>query len=156
MRKINLVYWNKENFGDQLSPYIIEHLSGMPICYKRGPASLRYSLKEIVSYLFRLRFDKISEMLFNWQDSLLAVGSIINLGNAKSKIWGSGFMLESQNFSGGEVYAVRGKYTAQKIGKMGFESTNVFGDPALLLPLIFTPPHYASKRCRSYSTYNRV
>lgn len=22
MKKINLIYWNKDNFGDQLSPYI--------------------------------------------------------------------------------------------------------------------------------------
>lgn len=140
MKKINLIYWNKDNFGDQLSPYIVSKLSGETIRYKRGTASLRYSFKEILSYVLRLKFAKISEMLFNWQDSLLAVGSIINLGNSKSKIWGSGFMNENQPFYGGKVCAVRGKFTAQKIAERGYETTDVYGDPALLLPLIFTPP----------------
>lgn len=141
MKKINLIYWNKENFGDQLSPYIVSRLSGYSIRYKRGPVSLRYSLKEILSYVLKLKFSKISEMLFKWQNSLLAVGSIINLGNSKSTIWGSGFMNEKQPFYGGRVCAVRGVYTANKISNMGYETTDVYGDPALLLPLIFTPPH---------------
>lgn len=141
MKKINLIYWNKENFGDQLSPYIVSRLSGLSIRFKRGSVSLRYSFKEILSYVLKLKFSKISEMLFKWQNSLLAVGSIINLGNSKSKIWGSGFMNEKQPFYGGTVCAVRGVYTANKISNMGYETTDVYGDPALLLPLIFTPPY---------------
>lgn len=86
MKKINLIYWNKENFGDQLSPYIVSRLSGYSIRYKRGTVSLRYSLKEILSYVLKLKFSEISEMLFNWQNSLIAVGSIINLGNSESTI----------------------------------------------------------------------
>lgn len=34
MKKINLIYWNKNNFGDQLSPYIESKLSGEIIRYK--------------------------------------------------------------------------------------------------------------------------
>lgn len=45
MKKINLIYWNKSIFGDQLSPYIVSKLSGETIRYKRGTASLRYSFK---------------------------------------------------------------------------------------------------------------
>lgn len=86
MKKINLIYWNKENFGDQLSPYIVSRLSGHSIRFKRGSVSLRYSFKEILSYVLKLKFTKISEMLFKWQNSLLAVGSIINLGNSESTI----------------------------------------------------------------------
>ena len=51
MKKINLIYWNKDNFGDQLSPYIVSKLSGETIRYKRGTASLRYSFKEILSHV---------------------------------------------------------------------------------------------------------
>lgn len=45
MKKINLIYWNKSNFGNQLSPYIVSKLSGETNRYKRGTASLRYSFK---------------------------------------------------------------------------------------------------------------
>lgn len=55
MKKINLIYWNKDNFGDQLSPYIVSKLSGEIIRYKRGTASLRYSFKEILSHALRLK-----------------------------------------------------------------------------------------------------
>ena len=32
--KIKLVYWNFPNFGDQLSPFLVEKLTGKEIKYK--------------------------------------------------------------------------------------------------------------------------
>ena len=34
MKPINLAYWEAPNFGDQLSPYIVGSLSGMPVFQK--------------------------------------------------------------------------------------------------------------------------
>lgn len=138
-KKINLVYWNKANFGDQLSPYIIHKLSGCPIQYKRGPVSLRHSFGEIFANIITFKWKSIQEMLFNWQNNILAVGSIINLGNNNSYIWGSGFMSQKQKCHGGKFYAVRGKFTDQKLKSEGLEGCNTYGDPALLLPLIYHP-----------------
>lgn len=45
-------------------------------------------------------------------------------------------MNESEHFHGGKIYAVRGKETNNKLLKEGFAGCDVFGDPALLLPLI--------------------
>lgn len=139
MKKINVVYWNKPNFGDQLGPYIISKLSGCKIQYKRGPVSLKYNLKEIIKCIFSLKFATIKEMLFFWQKNILSVGSIINLGNKKSLIWGSGFMNVNQKCNGGFFYAVRGEYTNKKLISDGFKGCTTFGDPALLLPLIYHP-----------------
>lgn len=142
MSKINLVYWNQPNFGDLLSPYIVSKLSGEKIQYKRGVASLRYSRKEIIQLIKSKDWDGLKEMLFNWQNSIVAVGSIINLGNSKSKVWGAGFMNSEQPFPGSKLYAVRGHYTREKLRSMGFNPCAVVGDPALLLPIIhkITPP----------------
>lgn len=129
-KRINLVYWNKPNFGDQLSPYIINKLSGLPIQYKRGPVSVRRSIKEILKYLICNNRKALKDMLFSWEHNIIGIGSVINLGNHKSHIWGSGFMI---------ACAVRGEYTNNKIISMGYSGCCVFGDPALLLPLVYEP-----------------
>lgn len=69
-------------------------------------------------------------------------------------IWGAGFMNSDEQFKGGNIYAVRGKYSAQILSMNGFGYCNVWGDPALLLPLVYNPqmvkkyklgiiPHYS-------------
>lgn len=77
--------------------------------------------------------------MFFFEKNLLAVGSILAWGNKKSIIWGSGFMNKNESFRGGQVYAVRGKLTNEKLLAMGFKGCDVFGDPALLLPLLVSP-----------------
>lgn len=138
-KRINLVYWNKPNFGDQLSPYIINKLSGLSIQYKRGSVSVRRSIKEILKYLICNNRKALKDMLFSWEHNIIGIGSVINLGNHKSHIWGSGFMNTDQTFYGGIACAVRGEYTNNKIISMGYSGCCVFGDPALLLPLVYEP-----------------
>lgn len=66
MKYIKLVYWNKLNLGDLLSPYIVNKLSGLPVKYKdfyflgiKGQIGLlidflkgRRTIKEITKTLF--------------------------------------------------------------------------------------------------------
>src|SRR5699024_9384076 len=40
---------------------------------------------------------------------------------------------------GGEVFAVRGKLTSESLVRQGFQKCDVYGDPALLLPLWLKP-----------------
>lgn len=139
-RKLNLIYWRSQNFGDMLSPYIVSKLSGLKIQYKKENVSFRRDAKKIIKVMLRGSFSEIKEMCFFWQHTIVAVGSVLNLSNSKSKIWGAGFMSESQYFFGGEVFALRGPYSHRKICANGIRLDRcVYGDPALLLPLIYTP-----------------
>ncbi|MDO5482477.1 MAG: polysaccharide pyruvyl transferase family protein [Bacteroidaceae bacterium] len=136
--RINLIYWNENaNFGDQLSPYIISKLSGKTVHHKIAAISGKNLIKYLLRYPHKLR--TLKEYVLPFQKSILAVGSILSYGNSLSKIWGSGFMNETDLFYGGSVCAVRGKLSAEKIMKMGGHSCGVCGDPALLLPILYTP-----------------
>lgn len=137
--KIKLVYWNEPNFGDMLSPYIIGKLSGQEIVYKEFYYNVRICFSKLIKKIIHFKFKEISSILFWWEQNLLAIGSIISVGNKHSIIWGSGFISENRAFKGGEVYAVRGKYTDEKLKEEGFSVNPVYGDPALLIPLLNSP-----------------
>lgn len=141
MKYIKLVYWNKLNLGDLLSPYIVNKLSGLPVKYKDFYfLGIKGQIGLLIDFLKgRRTIKEIMKTLFFFEKNLLAVGSIMALGNKKSIVWGSGFMNWNESFRGGKVLAVRGKLTNDKLIAMGFKGCNVFGDPALLLPLIVLP-----------------
>src|SRR5690606_11207939 len=136
MKKINLVYWNEPNFGDALSPQIIEELS---VCKTKLKAAYINSFRKFIKGLLFLSWREIRMILFPWQPNILGVGSVITCGNSRSKVWGSGFMSDTDSFKGGDIFAVRGPLTAQRLIKQGFPKCEIYGDPALLLPLWIKP-----------------
>lgn len=136
MGKINLVYWNALNFGDLLSPYIIQKLTGKEICRKELYVNYKRSFNHLLKYLLSHKFENIASVHMPYEANLLAIGSIISFGNSRSLIWGSGFMNENEPFHGGHVFAVRGKFTDKKLQELGYKGCTVYGDPALLLPLL--------------------
>lgn len=141
MKYVKLVYWNELNLGDLLSPYIVNKLSGLPVKYKDFYfLGIKGQIGLLIDFLKgRRTIKEIMKTLFFFEKNLLAVGSIMAFGNKKSIVWGSGFMNWNESFRGGKVLAVRGKLTNDKLIAMGFRGCNVFGDPALLLPLIVSP-----------------
>lgn len=141
MRSINLVYWDGLNLGDYLSPFIINKLSGKPIKYKSFYfLGKKGQLNLLLDYITRkITWNNLTETLFFFEKNILGIGSIISLGNKRSLVWGSGFMNQNESFKGGKVLAVRGKQTNEKLIRNGHKGCNVFGDPALLLPLIVKP-----------------
>lgn len=141
MNNIKLVYWNQINLGDLLSPYIVGKLSGLPMIHKNlYVLGIKGQINLLLSFLQgKIPKNEFLETLFFFEKNLLAVGSILAWGNKRSIIWGSGFMNQNESFRGGEVCAVRGKLTNKKLLAMGLKGCDVFGDPALLLPL-FIPP----------------
>lgn len=133
--KIRLVYWNKPNFGDILSPYIISKLSKKEIIYKDSYNGIKDCIKKLLRSLVLLNFKEIRSIHFWWEKNLLGIGSILANGNKHSIVWGSGFINEEQIFKGGKIYAVRGRYTDNLLKKEGFNGNYAYGDPALLIPL---------------------
>jgi len=75
------------------------------------------------------------------EGSLVSIGSIVNLNYPNPvKFWGSGIIskdIELYSPERHEYLAVRGPKTRQRLISLGIECPEVYGDPALLLPLIF-------------------
>lgn len=149
MRKIKLVYWhtNVDNYGDLLSPYIVQKLSGCHIVHKNyfvgnWKSHLYHWLREIVHFNLSLDCD----YLFPLESNVVGIGSIIFSGNKKSLIWGSGFMSQKEQCEYGIIHAVRGYLSLEKIHEQIAKGSRVkladkvaVGDPGLLLPLFIAP-----------------
>lgn len=108
-----LVPWGRRrnNFGDLLGPEIVQRL--VPGDVRSSRSSRR----------------------------LLAVGSILHFARDSDVIWGTGRNGKiSENwhrFSTLDVRAVRGPLTADFLRKRGVAVPEVFGDPGLLVPVLF-------------------
>jgi pyruvyltransferase len=104
-------YWHKSiNFGDTLTPIVLSFL-----------------LKEEIKLAARSSKGK-----------LLGIGSIITALRENDIVWGSGLIREVRRpmNRGVKILAVRGPKTRQM---MGFKDEVVYGDPGILLPLIYDP-----------------
>lgn len=103
------------NVGDLISPYIVTRLSGRPI-YKAETAKFPH---------------------------LRAVGSVIGSATCQSYIWGSGSIdgiLPKQTLDINKIFALRGKKTLEMLQtRYPLDSDLPLGDPALLMPLMYTP-----------------
>jgi pyruvyltransferase len=101
------------NFGDLLTRYIFEKLTG----YTHKFIDIRQNKDE-----------------YNY----VAVGSIINLVNDKSIVWGSGIIEKSlQKINPYKIHCVRGPRTREALKNININVSEKYGDPALLLPLIY-------------------
>ena len=131
------------NFGDELNPYIISKLSGkkvkrVPIVgnrYIRLIKGIYYTIKGIIPFK---DFIPILKSL-RTKSILVSIGSIISWGSGKnSYIWGAGIIDKNSQITQSKFLAVRGKHTLRRIDELGLKHQDVqYGDPAILLPLIF-------------------
>lgn len=128
------VAWDRgTNFGDAINPILINKLFNCNVVW--------------VDYKY---------FPFKY---LVAIGSVLQKANKNSLIWGTGFISDSsfcyeQPY---EIFAVRWPKTREKLLELGIYCPEVYGDPALLLPKIYTPkvpkkyklgiiPHYVDKQ----------
>ena len=119
--------WNRvPNFGDLTNPILIEAISGRR-AVRFGDA-------------FNLRR----------QRSVMATGSVLeHLPIDEVTVWGSGFISSSSSFHcshlndrnkcGAKSLAVGGPLTRAKALDQGVDCTEVYGDPALLIPKFMIP-----------------
>lgn len=107
----------KRNFGDELNVYLLEALTGKKVICAR-------------------------ETLF-FGDRFLVIGSLIEkYSTAKTYIWGSGAIDGNNNLLREKplkVCAVRGKLSQEFLYRNDVKCPDIFGDPALLLPLVYQP-----------------
>ena len=119
---IIVAYWSrsqpvKANWGDKLTPTLIYGLTGMPVTHVNN--------------------------IQGWQDR--AVHRIIGSGLSNIKpndvVWGMGFIDGTSEVptNAGPIYAVRGPRSRHRLLSAGVPCPEVYGDPAILYPLVYTP-----------------
>lgn len=112
------IFREKENYGDLISPYLVEKISGKKTVFVHPKKQKWYNLNK---------------------SNLLAVGSIIHHAIRDSVIWGSGIIDNKQFVRKADFRAVRGPRTREQLLKFGYDCPDIFGDPAILLPKYFSP-----------------
>ena len=113
--KINYFYSN--NFGDALNPILMKFLGVK-------------SVANIPTEFYK-------------KEHLQVIGSIIQVCNEGTTVWGSGFISRNTEFYYSppkKVLAVRGPETREKLKEMGVDCPEVYGDPALLFPIFYNKP----------------
>lgn len=99
-----------------------------------------YLSKVIVSEVLSLRDQEIQDKK-DKSKRLFAIGSILHFAKSNECVWGSGvnWKLDSavHRFSGLDVRAVRGPLTRDYLKRRAISVPEIYGDPALLMPLFF-------------------
>jgi len=113
---VNVYYYKRpdhDNVGDLLSPIVVD------------------MVKEHLS--LQNKKHKTARMF--------AIGSVITAAKSDMVIWGSGVHFEHSVMPkvSLDVRAVRGPLSRQKLLQSGFQCPEIYGDPALLLPVFYQP-----------------
>ncbi|WP_448547387.1 polysaccharide pyruvyl transferase family protein [Thalassotalea fusca] len=79
---------------------------------------------------------------------LLGIGSILVTANRNSVIWGSGFLSDRQRVKEkpAKVCSVRGPHSRKMLLDAGIDCPEIYGDPALLLPKLYSPESPVNKK----------
>lgn len=117
--------FNVTNFGDTLSVVLLERITGHAIKKAR----------------------------VNEKHKLLAIGSILHFAKDSDIVWGSGIngkhpYPRDYSFKNLDVRAVRGPLTRLFLQNLGVNVPEVYGDPALLFPLLF--PEFKKESIREF------
>ncbi len=135
------MYWFKArmNFGDVINIYLVKQLS------TKTPIWVN------IKYWPKTHF--------------LVIGSVLESMNSNSIIWGSGFISSNTEIKAKpkRIFAVRGPKTRRRFLENGIDCPEVYGDPALLLPIFYFPkiqkkykigliPHYVDKNHKFLNT----
>lgn len=112
------------NWGDDLNYYFLRELTGRPI--------VMYHNFKLAKWLHLKNYFCIGTVLDNYTDNSRC--------NNSSIVWGTGcvgvlWQLDNPRC----IIAVRGPYTSNYLRRYGVSSPDVYGDPALLLPLVYQP-----------------
>jgi pyruvyltransferase len=116
-------FWHiSDNFGDKITPYILE------------------KIKQEYTYV-----DKGCD-----QEHYIICGSILTACNEHSVIWGAGIAQPYDLIAPKQILAVRGTKTREFLLSKGVECPELYGDPAMMLPLLYQPQDQTKKRKIGY------
>lgn len=114
------------NWGDDLNYFFLQQLTGCPVVFRHNFRIIRW---------FR-------------HHSYLCIGTLLDGDNYKDKhtiIWGSGCSGANRGLpTPQKVLAVRGPKSREYLLSQSIDCPEVYGDPALLLPLVYQPQGWRS------------
>lgn len=117
-------FWHQsENFGDSITPYILDKL-GIEYGYEHKGYQ---------------------------REHYIMCGSILPAANQHSIIWGAGIAQDAPDIEWvqSDIRAVRGKHTRNLLLEKGIKCPKVYGDPAMLLPYLY-PKEYKPTKDYAY------
>ena len=130
-----MITWDSEmnNFGDIITPFILGH----------------FTRKKLIRIIYPQ---------FCNDTNYFVIGSILDRAAKHTIVWGSGFISEKDKCweRPKQICAVRGPLTRHKLLDAGIDCPEIYGDPALLLPMFYNPqmpkkykvgivPHFVDK-----------
>lgn len=138
--RVNLHFWDSAIYMGDSFPYNLGDTLSEPI----------------VEWMLRKRGLKLDSAPSNGggKRHLYALGSIISFGYQNCTIWGSGIVqplscirkfFHSSICRRLDIRAVRGPLTRDLMLKLGHKCPEIYGDPALLMPLIYQPKNNIKK-----------
>ncbi|MFV9484348.1 polysaccharide pyruvyl transferase family protein [Christiangramia sp. ASW11-125] len=136
--EIRFLFKNKENYGDLLSRYLVEKISGRRVKWIHPKKQAWYKRNKT---------------------NFLAIGSILPHADKNSIVWGSGIIDRKHKIERADFRAVRGPRTRSFLLNLGYSCPEVYGDPALLLPRYFhisIKPEYKVGIIPHYNDYQEV
>lgn len=123
---IEFCYSKRKNFGDTLTPIIFDYIKN------------KFNLN-------RARIPSRGK-------HILMCGSIIGFGNFDAVVWGSGLLNEGyykriseKKYIKYDIRALRGPLTRELLSKRYKSIPKIYGDPAILLPLIYNNEYQDKK-----------
>ena len=115
------------NWGDDLNYYFLRELTCRPVVMYHNFKFAKW---------FHLK-------------NYLCIGTLldaVNYSNLQTIVWGSGVSGQERTFvHPKKILSVRGPKTKEFCDRYGVPCPEVFGDPALLLPLVYQPPFHECK-----------
>ena len=138
--RVNIFQYHPERFGFDL--------------YQKEPFNLGDSLGEVIIRFFLEQKGIDIDKPVSKTKHLYCVGSNILGAYQDATIWGSGcllypsrrsFLLQKLSRRKLDLRAVRGPLTKKLLEKLGHSCPSVFGDPAILMPLIYNPSKEKTK-----------
>lgn len=109
------------NWGDDLNYYFLQELTGRAV--------VMYHDFKLAKWLHLNNYLCIGTLL-----------DAVNYSNAETIVWGSGVSGQERTFVHPQkILSVRGPKTKEFCDRYGVQCPEVFGDPALLLPLVYQP-----------------
>lgn len=111
--EIKFTFKKKENYGDLLSKYLAEKISGRTVKWVHPKKQPWYTINK---------------------KNYLTIGSILHHASKDSVVWGSGIIDCKHPVVAKQFRAVRGPETRKYLLGLGHTCPEVYGDPALLLP----------------------
>ena len=129
------------NWGDDLNYYFLQMITGRPV--------VMYHNFKLAQWLHLKNYLCIGTLL-----------DAVNYANAQTIVWGSGVSGQERSFVHPQnILAVRGKKTKEFCDRYGVSCPEIYGDPALLLPLVYepkgaTPPTLSHREGDLFETRN--